>query len=126
MGLTVLPNMELIIQKRKKVVDFYINNLNFEKIRSFQLRECSSWNYSYYPVIFESEDILIQVQQILNCNDIYPRRYFYPSLNKIEYVNGEFMPVSESIAERIMCLPLYVGLTEKDLDEIVNLINSTL
>jgi dTDP-4-amino-4,6-dideoxygalactose transaminase len=126
MGLTVLPHMELITQERKKVVDFYITNLNFGKIRSFKLEENTTWNYSYYPVIFESEDILIQVQQILNCNDIYPRRYFYPSLNKIEYVNGEFMPVSESIAERIMCLPLYVGLTEKDLNEIVNLINSAL
>ena len=126
MGLTVLPHMELIIQERKKVVDFYITNLNFGKIQSFQLEENTTWNYSYYPVIFESEDILIQVQQILNSNNIFPRRYFYPSLNKIEYVNGEFMPVSESIAERIMCIPLYVGLTEKDLDEIVNLINSTL
>ena len=125
MGLTVLTHMKLIIQERKKVVDFYITNLNFGKIRTFQLEENTSWNYSYYPVIFESEDILIQVQQILNSNDIYPRRYFYPSLNKIEYVNGEFMPVSESIAERIMCLPLYVGLSEKDLYEIVNLINST-
>lgn len=126
MGLTVLPHMELIIQERKKIVDFYITNLNSGKIRSFQLEENTTWNYSYYPVIFESEDILIQVQQILNSHDIYPRRYFYPSLNKIEYVNGEFMPVSESIAERIMCLPLYVSLTEKNLFEIVNLINSTL
>ena len=126
MGLTVLPQMELIIQERKKVVDFYITNLNFRKIRSFQLKENTTWNYSYYPVIFESEDILIQVEQILNRNDIYPRRYFYPSLNKIEYVNGEVMPVSESIAERIMCLPLYVGLRKKDLEEIVNVINSAL
>jgi dTDP-4-amino-4,6-dideoxygalactose transaminase len=126
MGLTVLPHMESIIQERKKVVGFYIANLNFGKIQSFQLEDNTTWNYSYYPVIFESEDILIQVQQILNSNNIYPRRYFYPSLNKIEYVNGEFMPVSESIAERIMCLPLYVGLTEKDLDEVVNLINSAL
>jgi dTDP-4-amino-4,6-dideoxygalactose transaminase len=126
MGLTVLPHMESIIQERKKVVGFYITNLNFGKIQSFQLEDNTTWNYSYYPVIFESEDILIQVQQILNSNNIYPRRYFYPSLNKLEYVNGEFMPVSESIAERIMCLPLYVGLTEKDLDEVVNLINSAL
>jgi len=123
MGLTVLPHMELIIQERKKVVDFYITNLNFGKIQSFQLEENTTWNYSYYPVIFESEDILIQVQQILNSKDIYPRRYFYPSLNKIEYTNGDKMPFSESIAERIICLPLYLGLTEKDLEEIVNLIN---
>jgi dTDP-4-amino-4,6-dideoxygalactose transaminase len=123
MGLTVLPHMELIIEERKKVVDFYLTNLNFGKIRSFQLEENTNWNYSYYPLIFESEDILIQVEQILNSKDIYPRRYFYPSLNKIEYTNGDKMPFSESIAERIICLPLYLGLTEKDLEEIVNLIN---
>ena len=126
MGLTVLPYMELIIEERKKIIDCYQTNLNFGNIRSFQLEENTCWNYSYYPVIFESQDILIQVQQILNNNNIFPRRYFYPSLNKIEYTNGEFMPVSESIAERIMCLPLYVGLTQKELDEIVNLINSNI
>ena len=126
MGLTVLPHIELIMQERKIVVDFYNDNLNFVKVRSFQLAENTTWNYSYYPIIFNSEGILIKIRQILNSNNIFPRRYFNPSLNKIEYVNGEFMPVSESIAERIMCLPLYVGLTEKDLYEIVNLINSTL
>ena len=126
MGLSVLPHMELIIIERKKVVDFYNDNLNFVKVRSFQLRENTTWNYSYYPIIFESESILIKVQQILNRNNIFPRRYFYPSLNKIEYTNGGIMPISESIAERIMCLPLYVGLNQNELDEIVNLINSNL
>ena len=126
MGLSVLPHRELIILERKKVVNFYNDNLNFVKFRSFQLQENTTWNYSYYPVIFESEDMLIQVQQILNSNNIFPRRYFYPSLNKIEYTNGSEMPVSESIAERIICLPLYVGLKQKDLEKIVNLINLNL
>jgi dTDP-4-amino-4,6-dideoxygalactose transaminase len=126
MGLTVLPHMELIIQERKKVVNFYINNLNFVKVRSFQFADDTSWNYSYFPIVFESVNILIKVQQILNNNNIFPRRYFYPSLNKIEYTNGGKMSVSESIADRIMCLPLYVGLTQKELNEIVNLINSNL
>jgi dTDP-4-amino-4,6-dideoxygalactose transaminase len=126
MGLTVLPHMELIIQERKKVVNFYINNLNFVKVRSFQFADDTTWNYSYFPIVFESVNILIKVQQILNNNNIFPRRYFYPSLNKIEYTNGGKMSVSESIADRIMCLPLYVGLTQKELNEIVNLINSNL
>jgi dTDP-4-amino-4,6-dideoxygalactose transaminase len=126
MGLTVLPYMELIIQERKKVIDYYNNRLKFGKIRPFQISENTTWNYSYYPIVFESEYTLIKIQQILNTDHIFPRRYFYPSLNKIEYTNGEFMPVSESIAERIMCLPLYVGLTQKELDEIVNLINSNI
>lgn len=126
MGLTVLPNMDLIIHERRKVVDYYNNSLNFAKIRSFRLLDNTIWNYSYYPIIFNSEAILIKIQQILNSNNIFPRRYFYPSLNKIEYTDGGEMPVSESIAERIMCLPLYVGLIKKDLEEIVNLINSNI
>lgn len=123
MGLSVLPYMDSIIQERKKVVEYYDRSLNFEKLRSFQLAENTTWNYSYYPVIFESKEMLLKVQRILNSNDIFPRRYFYPSLNKIEYTNGRSMPVSELIAEKILCLPLYVGLTEEELNLIVTLLN---
>jgi dTDP-4-amino-4,6-dideoxygalactose transaminase len=75
-------------------------------------------------LIFKSEENLKKIQQILNNKNIFPRRYFYPSLNKIAYTKGNFMPVSESIAKRIMCLPLYVGLSTDDLVKIVYLINS--
>jgi dTDP-4-amino-4,6-dideoxygalactose transaminase len=82
-----------------------------------------TWNYSYYPVIFESEDKLLEVQKVLNEEQIFPRRYFYPSLNTIEFIKGEGMPVSENIASCIMCLPLYKGLVEKELENICLIIN---
>ncbi len=122
MGLAVLPHMERILTERKKVVDFYNNNINFSKFATLKIRENTSWNYSYYPLIFESENQLLQVQKVLNENQIFPRRYFYPSLNTIEYISGKEMPVSESIASRILCLPLYVGLKTEDLIKITNLI----
>ncbi|MGG7036232.1 MAG: DegT/DnrJ/EryC1/StrS family aminotransferase [Flavobacterium sp.] len=120
MGLSVLPYMGKIIAERKRVVEFYDNNLDFSKIQKLVIRSETDWNYSYYPVLFESEEQLLQAQKTLNENDILPRRYFYPSLNTIEYTNGAVMPVSEDIASRIMCLPLYVGLNDEDLSEIVN------
>jgi dTDP-4-amino-4,6-dideoxygalactose transaminase len=55
--------------------------------------------------------------------NIFPRRYFYPSLNTIDYAKGLPMPISESIASRVLCLPLYVGLAEEDLNLIVKTIN---
>lgn len=124
MGLSVLPYMDFIIEERKKIVNFYNNKLNFLKVRSFQIADDTNWNFSYYPIIFNSEENLLKVQKTLNQKKIFPRRYFYPSLNKIEYTKGKFMPVSESVAERIMCLPLYVGLLQKDLVDIVNIINA--
>lgn len=126
MGLAVLPYMEEILLERKKVVDFYNQNFDFKKLKTIKLRENTYWNYSYYPVIFESEEQLLRIEKKLNENKIIPRRYFYPSLNTIEYVNGCKMPISESIASRILCLPLYVGLSAVDLNKIVTLIKSNL
>ncbi len=123
MGLAVFDHLEHIFSERKKVVDFYLKNLNFDSLSTMKIRENTEWNYSYFPVIFNSEEELLKVQQRLNQKEIFPRRYFYPSLNTIDFVNGETMPVSESIASRILCLPLYVGLTETELQLIVNLIN---
>jgi dTDP-4-amino-4,6-dideoxygalactose transaminase len=126
MGLSVLPYMEKIIDERKKVVDYYNSNLDLSKLQVFKIRENTDWNYSYYPVIFDKEAQLLKVQEVLNENDVFPRRYFYPSLNTIEYTNGKPMPVSESIASRILCLPLYVGLSGVDMSKIITLINENL
>ena len=91
-----------------------------------QFRAGTNWNYSYYPVIFSSENKLLEVQKVLNESDIFPRRYFYPSLNTIEYTQGNLMPISESIAARILCLPLYTTLNMIDVERIVNIINQTI
>lgn len=123
MGLSVIPYMDMILEERKKVIDFYLWHLDFGKIKSIKLVDNLSWNYSYFPIIFNSEETLLKVQKVLNENNIFPRRYFYPSLNTIEYAKGNKMPVSESIAQRVLCLPLYVGLTQEELNLIVKLIN---
>ena len=101
-------------------------NLDFTKLKSINIRENTKWNYSYFPVFFSSEEKLLQVQKALNEEQIFPRRYFYPSLNTIPFVNGESMPVSESIASRVLCLPLYSGLEKADVNLICELINKSL
>ncbi|WP_409416994.1 DegT/DnrJ/EryC1/StrS family aminotransferase [Flavobacterium sp. PS2] len=123
MGLAIFPYMEHIITERKKVTDFYNENLNFSNLKSIKIRENTEWNHSYYPLLFDSETTLLRVQEELQKENIVPRRYFYPSLNTIDYTKGDAMPISESIASRIVCLPLYVGLTPEDLEKIVQIIN---
>lgn len=101
MGLAVLPHIEEIISARKEVVTLYNNQLNFSVIQKLKIRENTEWNFSYYPVIFENEEMLLEVQKKLNEADIFPRRYFYPSLNTINYVQGQSVPISKSIASKI-------------------------
>lgn len=123
MGLAVFPYMNHIITERKKVTDFYNNNLNFKNLKNLKIRQNTEWNYSYYPVIFDSEATLLKALEELQKENIIPRRYFYPSLNTIDHTKGEKMPISESIASRIVCLPLYVGLSENELEKITHIIN---
>lgn len=126
MGLSILPYMDEIISERKRVVDYYNTNLDLEKIQVIKIRPNTVWNYSYYPVVFKSEYQLLEVQKALNDEGIFPRRYFYPSLNTVEYTNGGKMPISENIASRIVCLPLYVDLSLENLKKIVSLINNNI
>jgi dTDP-4-amino-4,6-dideoxygalactose transaminase len=124
MGLAVLPHMWEIIGNRKNVVDFYNDSLNFFNFKKIKIRENTNWNYSYYPIIFETEAILLKIQSALNKENIFPRRYFYPSLNTINYVNGIEMPISESISGKVLCLPLSAEFNTYDLERIVSIINN--
>jgi dTDP-4-amino-4,6-dideoxygalactose transaminase len=105
-------------------VDYYEKKLDWSKISGMKLREGINWNYSYFPVTFKNEETLLNVQAALNAENIFPRRYFYPSLNTIGYVEGSNMPISESIAARILCLPLHAKIETEDLDIIAKIIST--
>jgi dTDP-4-amino-4,6-dideoxygalactose transaminase len=123
MGLAVLNHIDEIFSKRKKIVDIYNEQLDFSKLDKIKIRANTVWNYSYYPVIFDTEENLLRTMKKLNDNNIFPRRYFYPSLNTINYVEGESMSVSESISSRVLCLPLFKDLLEDELKLIIKIIN---
>jgi dTDP-4-amino-4,6-dideoxygalactose transaminase len=123
MGLAVLSHIDEIFLKRKEVVSYYNENLTFKYFRKIKIRKNTQWNYSYYPIIFDNEEILLAVQLELNKQNIFPRRYFYPSLNSIDFVNGGVMPISESISSKILCLPLSNEIQEESLSLICDIIS---
>lgn len=123
MGLAVLPYMNEILHKRENIVNTYDNLLKDSKVQKLKLRNESTWNYSYYPIIFEDETTLLLAQNKLHEANIFPRRYFYPALNQLPYVQQENMPMAESIAKRILCLPLYMHLKTEEIEKICMIIN---
>jgi dTDP-4-amino-4,6-dideoxygalactose transaminase len=123
MGLSVLPYMEHILTERQRVCNYYDQHLDFSKVSKLKIREHTQWNYSYYPVIFKTEDELLEAMKRLAAKDIYPRRYFYPSLETLPYIKSNSCPIAEDIAKRVMCLPLYLKIAESDLKNIVEILN---
>ena len=126
MGLAVLPYVTGSIKKRKKLVEEYNELLDLDNIGTIKIRKGVEWNYSYYPIIFESEDSLMNIKLKLENQGIFPRRYFYPSLNKLSYVDNVKLEISESIASRILCLPLYHSLPINKLYKIIRIVNEAI
>jgi dTDP-4-amino-4,6-dideoxygalactose transaminase len=124
MGLAVFNHINTIFTERKKVVEFYNNHLDFSKVKTIKYREGLEQNYSYYPVIFASENDLLKTEKKLNEVEIFTRRNFFPSLNKLNYVSQIEMPIAEDVSRRTTCIPLSVGIEEAQLDLICKIINS--
>lgn len=122
MGLAVLPYIESILLARKSLVEFYKDNL--QTFQLLPLRKGTQWNYAYFPILFNSEEQLLSAERKMNENNMYPRRYFYPSLNLLEYVKGQACPISEGISKRILCLPLYPELSKEIASQICEIINN--
>jgi len=120
LGLALLPHMNEILRARKYVVEYYNTHLSSTTLQTLKIRENTNWNYSYYPVIFPNEQALLKAQDRLQEKEIFPRRYFYPSLNTLPYVKPEQMEVSERISASILCLPLYAGLSDSELEDIIS------
>ncbi|MDF2672732.1 MAG: aminotransferase DegT, partial [Clostridiales bacterium] len=104
MGLCVLDDFEKIINKRRMVYDYYRAHIPVElKLQDYNIS--ATRNYGYFPVIFQDEASLIKAKDALAKEQIYTRRYFYPSLDRLPYLKfNQSLPVSNSISQRILCL----------------------
>lgn len=111
MGLCNLKYVDANIEKRKVLYESYSQHLS-AKFMTTKIKENVKHNYAYYPLVIKDEETLLKAVEKLNANNIFPRRYFYPSLNDLPYLVGlpEECPISEKIARTILCLPLYPDL----------------
>ena len=124
MGLCVLDEVGAILAQRKIIGDTYRRELG----SYLQLQEWhneSNRTDAYFPVLFENEACLLRVEKALIKQSVFPRRYFYPSLDTLDYLQSEQnCAVSRDIASRILCLPIYPGLTTKEQQLIIKIIEN--
>lgn len=126
MGLANYQYIDEIISKRKILSELYDKKLQGLVQRPDMQNELE-YNYAYYPVVFKSETELLNIFKALNKEGIYPRRYFYPSLNTLPYLERyQACPVSEDICSRIACLPLYPDLSEESVLKICDIIRGSI
>ncbi|MBS4064900.1 MAG: DegT/DnrJ/EryC1/StrS family aminotransferase, partial [Chitinophagaceae bacterium] len=125
LGIANLKYYDEVLQDRKTKYAFYKEALQGLPNVRFQAIKFGEANYSYFPIIFDTEEQLLRVEKALHEVQIFPRRYFYPAVNTftaiVPYVE---MPIAEDIAKRILCLPLYWNLEIDQLKRIVEIIRN--
>ncbi len=123
MGLVNLKHIDKIHQKRQQLAHHYDKKLkNVKAIKPIWHKEANE-NYAYYPIILESEELLLKIKSALDTFEIFTRRYFYPSLARaLPYIAKAEMSMTDDIAKRILCLPFYYDLTLEEVDYISRMI----
>lgn len=119
MGMAMLPHMEAIIAERRQLTKRLDEAFSKLPLRRPTVRPEVNHNYAYYPVITSSADQREDLEHRLEDRAIFGRRYFFPSLDTLPYVNGQTCPVSREIAGKVFCLPLFNGMTENILQRMI-------
>ena len=126
MGLCVLDDIKEIEEKRKSVIENYRRELK-DLVQFQKQNENATENYSYFPVVFKNEEELLKVQKALNDKQIFPRRYFYPSLDTLEYIEPkQECKKSREISKRILCLPIFAELGKDAQENIIQTMKENL
>lgn len=80
-------------------------------------------NYSYLPIQIQPESFGCNRDAVvakLEQEGICARKYFYPLTSSLPPCQGRFpvreTPIAAAISQRILCLPLYAGLTTDEVD----------
>lgn len=131
LGLLQLQHIGQGIARRKEIDLTYRELLKDVKgIRCLQYIGEQTANYSYFPILVEraypiSRD---ELYQKLKEQDIYARRYFYPLISDFPMYRGlssahhDNLPVANSMAQQVLCLPIYPDLDMEKIEIIAQLI----
>lgn len=123
MGLANLKYINHIHNQRKIITERYDEKLVSLKARRPVWHTASNNNFAYYPLVFETEELMLKCIELLKTHEIFTRRYFYPSLaTALPYIEKQELDITDDICKRVLCLPLYVDLTVEEVDLICRLL----
>lgn len=123
MGLANLNYIKKIHNRRKEITELYDQNLQKLRAHSPVWKENATKNYAYYPLVFEERDLMLCCIDKLRNMEVFTRRYFYPSLaTALPYLEQKNYQVTDSISERVLCLPLFHDLSFEEVDFICRLL----
>ena len=117
----ILRETDLTKREEKKKTLFEKYSQQYETARK------EAWLAELGGEEFPPELVDKRIKEALNSQNIFPRRYFYPSLDTLAYIEPlQYCPISRDISIRILCLPIYPDLEKKKQLEIIEIIKGSI
>ncbi len=130
-GLLQLKYIDGALSDRASIYQRYSDLLaEIDNIDLIDIPDNVSWNYAYFPILIKNSFPLTrdEVYDLLKTENIYTRRYFFPLISSFAMYRGlptsapENLPFANKIADEVLCLPIYPGLSVQDQLRIVETI----
>lgn len=131
-GLINLKQVDKAIAARHHVADAYRKALkDVPGIRFLEDVSGVRHNYAYFPIFVDAERYGMTRDELyfkMKEHNVLGRRYFYPLISTFSTYRGlesaapDNLPVATKIAEQVICLPMYYGLTDEDVERIISFI----
>ena len=119
MGLCVLDEMDANLAARQRVWEAYHRAFG-QQFALQRWNPSASHGYTYFPLLLDSEQQLLDTMHRLAVQGIQTRRYFYPSLDTVTSLGKHpAQRISIDTAARILCLPLHAELVDADMLKII-------
>lgn len=129
-GILNLRLVDSAIASRRRVAERYKDALkNVEGISLFEDLPGIKYNYSYFPIMVDSEKFGMtrdQLYEEMKKKNIYGRRYFYPLIShfstyrSLESAKIDNLPNANRVANSVLCLPLHHSLSENDVERVLS------
>lgn len=127
-GVLQLKHIDAAVARRKALDAVYRDGLKAVKgIRCLQDAGEEVINYAYFPILVENDYPLSrdELYEKLKESGIFVRRYFYPLITEFSMyrnmpsaVAGN-LPVANTAAQKVICLPIYPALTEIEQQRVI-------
>jgi dTDP-4-amino-4,6-dideoxygalactose transaminase len=132
MGLTGLEALAYFIEANRRNYKEYQRTLQgLPGIRLLAYDEKEKNNFQY--IVLEIDESITginrnQFVEILHAENVLARKYFYPGCHQMEpyrslfFREGLSLPITETLASRVLSLPTGTGVSQKDIGAICNIL----
>jgi dTDP-4-amino-4,6-dideoxygalactose transaminase len=132
LGLLQLKHLKNWVVQRQTIDQLYRDRLDgVPGIRVVDIAEQKA-NYAYFPILVGTEYSITRdaLYKKFKESGIHVRRYFYPLISslppyqKVLSAKKLKLPIANSVAEQVLCLPIYPDLNISEVERIIALIKS--